>query len=160
MSNQEENVVLLSFESKWFLGDVERFKCGICWNVMYNPTQCKLKHNFCQNCLISAFKIGKSKCPICRVWIGPRTIKVDLEMKKQVESLTVKCNCNERELDFHTKVCHSWGQYKLKDVTTATFNGGLHCEQKNLNVGSGCQVRSLCVKKNKGCVICGIVNPL
>ncbi len=89
----------------------EDFICGICLNVLKDPSQCQNGHMFCFSCINQAMKT-RQLCPCCNIPLYFQSLSYCLTVRNLIDKLTVKCtnqNCdwtghlNQRK--HHMTVC-------------------------------------------------------
>ncbi len=115
------------FPIEWFVSTPSAdFLCGICFEVLKSPHQCKNGHNFCHSCVLSALRTNQ-ECPTCKVSLTSESLCVNLSIRNLINEMLVMCQpeikCKHATLD----VCKWIGSLEssskhFKSCTHQTMN--------------------------------------
>eukprot|EP00667_Euglena_gracilis_P010875 EG_transcript_11086 len=93
-------------------GDMRRFECSICLDVLLDPRQCRSGHAFCLLPCLATHLESSEICPVCRVPIDFDTVGRNLLLEDQLNAMQFQCknaDCpatlSRAELDAHEQRC-------------------------------------------------------
>lgn len=115
----------VGFPREWIVGHVDdRYLCPICFEILRNPRQCPIGHNFCDTCLKKTM-LRKRECPLCKCVLTDDNTGSNSLAKSFVEEMMSKCYVIEDDGVLHEDDACGW-------------TGPLHLRQAHFN---SCQFR-------------------
>jgi hypothetical protein len=110
----------------WFAIELEdRLKCPLCLEVLNDPYQCSVGHNFCRFCITRALQ-NKEECPMCRRVLIQDEMTSNAFARGIIEELPA--------------ICHITGEEEMNDNVDGkcAWVGPLHQRDNHL---SKCSIR-------------------
>ncbi len=107
------------YPTTWFVTPPPKYViCGICYDVLKNPHQCKNGHCFCFTCVTAALK-AHEECPLCKTSLSANTLNCNMAIREMVDDLMVKCNCEGSGMPPSADVCSWTGKLTERDTHTS-----------------------------------------